>query len=1157
MCRRAYFLASVFLYLGLCSVSLGVELQVDIGMCYGATPQPGWLGLDGCRTIYNVGGTLIDFSVEVGFGPDSSTCECRLESGATHELKWVHQTFIMQDGPNPQPPNSDKVFTLSDLTPGAEYTLLTYHGYWDAADNVIDSITVTGATNVTKPSSILQNHDFAPGEFIFTAGSGDVVIRYSCLSGGQPYFNGFELYGGGTSMQFESASSGELETVTAAQIPVTINGPNESATYTVNYAVIGGTATGGGEDYTLDAGTLTFLPGSSVEFITIDINDDDVHEEDETIVIELSSPGGPAAALGSPTQHTYTIIDPRPDVLFWRRSGSGMEDVTTAYAPVRLTRPTRNTVTVNYAVIGGTADGNGVDYTLAPGTVVFGPNEINNEIPIAIVADSNDQEPIETIIIELSSPTNALLGSQTLYTHTIVSQPIDIQVDFALPYCPPDNDTVRPETAKPGWWIWAAPKWYDMYSHDAVWEDGSSSKPSDSGIAETGIHAAATLLREGDLGLKVSGLVMPNLDGGCPTSSPIYEPICNSWLQAVDWPTPDSGLGSIQLALYELPAGAYILYSYHNQFGCYRGSPVRCDCICNVVPPMPVIKAMSGKDAYELPHTQGSFGKLFPGYDLDALPEGVFSIQDACNVQTQQVTTDAELVPSEIRFVTDGSPVLVLYQGGCCEPDPVRDDRDGGRGILNAFRLVWLEDPGQACGPAPRDGVAGVSPDTTLSWNRGLYADSHDVYLGTDSNGVEDANTTETLDVYMGRQDACDCEYTPTAGLELGRTYYWRIDALNDANVWQGAVWSFTVDDGKATYLSPANGSPDNPPGVTLSWQPGVVAASHDVYLGTDFDGVEDANTSSAEFKDNLIVDVNTYMPAVALMLGQTYYWRIDAVNPGYSDSKGDVWSFSVVPFIVVDDMESYNTGGNMINDTWLDAYYYWVGAWLYLGQDPCEPVHSGGQSMKYEYENDGGLWDDLNYYSEAVRTFSGPFDWSGAAIEVLTLYFYGDAGNDAGPTEQMYVGLEDGSSYVQSEYGDNGEDMNDIKIAEWQEWNIRLQDFNDGGVDLSDIRKIYIGFGDRENFNPGGTPGGTGVVYFDDIRLYPRKCAASLAKPAADFDSNCFVDFRDLAILGSQWLQSPGDPSADIAPEVPDGVVDWRDLSALGNEWLEQQLWP
>ena len=1057
-CRGGLCLAVVVLLLCLCNLSLGVALQVDIGTCYGATPQPGWLGLEGCRTNYNVGGTLIDFSVEVGFGPDSSACECRKESGATHELMWVHQTFIKQDGANPQPPNSDMVFTLSDLTPGAEYNLLTYHDYWDASDNVIDSITVTGATNVTQPSSILQNHDFAPGTFTFTAGSGDVVIRYSCLSGGQPYFNGFELYGGGVSMQFGSATSGELETETSVDIPVTINGPNESETYTVNYAVIGGTATGGGEDYTLDSGTLTFLPGSSVEFITIDINDDSEHEDDETVVIELSSPGGPEAVLGSPTQHTYTIIDPRPDVLFWRASGSGMENVTPAYAPLRLTRPTRNTVTVNYTVTGGTATGGGVDYLLSAGTVLFDPNQTNGNIPIAIVSDSNDAEHIETIIIELSSPTNAHLGSQIEYTHTIVSQPIDIQVDFALPYCPPDNDIVRPETAKPGWWTWAAPKWYDMYSHDAVWEDGTGSKPSDSGIDETGIHAGVTLLREGDLGLKVSGLVMPNLDGGCPTSSPIYEPICNSWLQAVDWPTPDSGYGSIQLVLYELPAGAYALYSYHNHFGCYRGSPVRCDCICNVVPPMPVIKAMSGKDAYELPYTQGSFSKLFPGYNTDALPEGVVSIQDACNVQPQQVTTDAELVPSVIRFATDGSPVLVLYQGGCCAEDPVREDRVGGRGILNAFRLVSIDDVPFAYGPVPGNGDEDVPPDTTMSWQPGLYMTTHDVYFGTDFDEVRDANTTVTLGVYVGRQDAC--EYDPVANLELGQTYYWRIDELNGVNIWQGQVWSFT------------------------------------------------------------------------------------AIN-----------------YAVVDDMEEYTgtsqgEGDYPLDKGWTDYFANGTGSALFLRTS--SPVRDE-QSMEYWYCN--SRVGSLGYYSESKSLDLNPTDWASSDAKMLSLCFYGDPGNSAEDTEQMYVGLEDSSDlYAELRYGDNeGEDMDNIKIEDWQEWNMPLTYFSDSNfaavpndVNLADVNTLFIGFGIRG----GLVQGGDGVVYFDDIRLYSSRCIPQYGPPA-DFTGDCIVSFQDYAILANQWRQAPGIPSADIAPESPDGVVDWLDLAILVDSWLDERLWP
>ncbi|MHC4156762.1 MAG: hypothetical protein ACYST6_17850, partial [Planctomycetota bacterium] len=88
--------------------------------------------------------------------------------------------------------------------------------------------------------------------------------------------------------------------------------------------------------------------------------------------------------------------------------------------------------------------------------------------------------------------------------------------------------------------------------------------------------------------------------------------------------------------------------------------------------------------------------------------------------------------------------------------------------------------------------------------------------------------------------------------LALGQTYYWRIDAVNPGySDSKGDVWSLTVDDGKATCLSPANGSSDSLPSVTLSWSPGVVAASHDVYLGTDFDSVEDANALSPEFRVN------------------------------------------------------------------------------------------------------------------------------------------------------------------------------------------------------------------------------------------------------------------------------------------------------------------
>jgi hypothetical protein len=74
----------------------------------------------------------------------------------------------------------------------------------------------------------------------------------------------------------------------------------------VQYAVTGGSATNG-TDYTLSPGKLTFTAGQTTKTVSISVVDDDTEEEDETIVIGLSSPSN--ATLGAKTEHTYTILD--------------------------------------------------------------------------------------------------------------------------------------------------------------------------------------------------------------------------------------------------------------------------------------------------------------------------------------------------------------------------------------------------------------------------------------------------------------------------------------------------------------------------------------------------------------------------------------------------------------------------------------------------------------------------------------------------------------------------------------------------------------------------------------------------------------------------------------------------------------------------------
>jgi hypothetical protein len=98
--------------------------------------------------------------------------------------------------------------------------------------------------------------------------------------------------------------------------------------------------------------------------------------------------------------------------------------------------------------------------------------------------------------------------------------------------------------------------------------------------------------------------------------------------------------------------------------------------------------------------------------------------------------------------------------------------------------------------PSPADGAVDVPRDRVLSWNAGEFAKTHDVYLGTVSADVQNADRASPLNVLVSRgQDASS--YAPPAVLELGKTYYWRIDEVNAApstTIFKGDVWQFTVE---------------------------------------------------------------------------------------------------------------------------------------------------------------------------------------------------------------------------------------------------------------------------------------------------------------------------------------------------------------------------
>ena len=129
---------------------------------------------------------------------------------------------------------------------------------------------------------------------------------------------------------------------------------------------------------------------------------------------------------------------------------------------------------------------------------------------------------------------------------------------------------------------------------------------------------------------------------------------------------------------------------------------------------------------------------------------------------------------------------------------------------------------------------------------------------------------------------------------------------------------------------------------------------------------------------------------------------------------------------------------------------------------------------MPYSYDNSGPA-----NYSEATADIDNlgiSQDWTIKGVEVLSLWFRGQTNN---APEIMYIALTSDNGTIAVVYHDNPDAT---LINKWTEWNIPLQAFADQGVDLTSIKSISIGFGDKNNPQPGGR----GNMHFDDIRLYP-----------------------------------------------------------------------
>ena len=312
--------------------------------------------------------------------------------------------------------------------------------------------------------------------------------------------------------------------------------------------------------------------------------------------------------------------------------------------------------------------------------------------------------------------------------------------------------------------------------------------------------------------------------------------------------------------------------------------------------------------------------------------------------------------------------------------------------------------------------------------------------------------------------------------------------------------------------------------GPSLTWTAGTGATGkHRVYFGTSYADVNDANTSSPAYKgEQVLSDVNYSVPLTSVDFNGVYFWRIDENDSG-AIVKGDVWSFSIFNYRVVDEFETYPSYIEL-KDVWEDGSINGTGSSIGL---ETTNVQGGVQALRLNYSISSSP-----YISEANMICSAlpvcPNNWTAAGVKLLTISLHGDPSF----AEKVYAILEsNGGAHKGIVYYP---EPNELRQGSWEYyrfWAIDLAQFSAQGVDLSNVTKLTIGVGNKAS----PTAGGSGTILVDTIQLQRPMCLNRNGD--ADIDNDCTVNLYDLDVLANAWLLSSTVVTAS-APTV--GPVLW-----------------
>ncbi|MCY2953538.1 MAG: hypothetical protein NTU53_16405 [Planctomycetota bacterium] len=171
-------------------------------------------------------------------------------------------------------------------------------------------------------------------------------------------------------------------------------------------------------DYTIAPSPIVIPAGSRTGSAILSINDDPSRESDETVIVTMGTPVN--ATAGRITVQTITIVDndPTPTVQFTSASQSVPENVGTLTISAELSWPTYQDVTIPISVSGTASKGSDYYGAILSEPIFIPAGSISGSITATVVDDAMD-EPDETVVVTMGTPTNAFLGTTTIHTVTI------------------------------------------------------------------------------------------------------------------------------------------------------------------------------------------------------------------------------------------------------------------------------------------------------------------------------------------------------------------------------------------------------------------------------------------------------------------------------------------------------------------------------------------------------------------------------------------------------------------------------------------------------------------------------------------------------------------------------------------------------------------